>query len=368
MKMNISTITPLHVGSGAEYGRPEYYIASLNDKKVLVRADINRLFMMLSDDLKDELVIQLEDPEFNLQSFIKMVNPQLPKGGLAKIRLYYSNIKSKLPDNIAEHVKTSHLAYIPGTSIKGSIKTALLYDMVDPKDLDKVERLISRRRNGKPEIKKWDSQNFIDDFFSSDPRKKPNTSIMRFLQVTDTSPVNRMTIYSMNSVKANKNGWTWYRHNQDAGKKFIEAIDKNENIEFELNLNQKDKITQELKLDYKEDYLSFDRILKCIYQFSDDLIENEIDFAHKYRIDFLEDFYTQLSSKNTMKSPVMNIGQGTGFLASTIGLKIREYDKKLYDTVREATRRKTYPNEFPKTRKVIIKDMEPMGWVKVSVR
>lgn len=99
-----------------------------------------------------------------------------------------------------------------------------------------------------------------------------------------------MTIYSINSVKANQNGWIWYRQTQDNGKTFIEAIDKNEEMEFELNLNQKDRITKELKLDYKEDYLSLDRILKCIYQFSDDLIENEIDFAHKYRIDFWKTF------------------------------------------------------------------------------
>lgn len=173
MKMNISTITPLHVGSGAEYGRPEYYIAKINDKIGLMRADINRLFMMLSDDLKDEFVVQLEDPEFNLQSFIKEVNPQLPKGGLAKIRLYFSYLKSKLPDNIAEHIKTSHQAYIPGTSIKGSIKTALLHDMVDPRDFYKLEHIIRKGRHGKLEIKMRDSQNFIDDLFSSDPRKTP---------------------------------------------------------------------------------------------------------------------------------------------------------------------------------------------------
>lgn len=366
MKMHISTITPVHVGSGAEYGRPEFYLAVSKGKNVLVKADISRLFMMLSDEMKDEFIIQLEDPQFNLQSFLKQIMSQLPSGGLGNIRLYFSYLESKLPDNISEHIKTSHQAYIPGTSIKGSIKSALLYDMIDGNDLNQLENLIRRGRNGKYEIRKWDSQNFIDNFFSSDPKKRPNTSIMRFLQVTDTSPVNKMTIYSMNSVKANQKGWTWYRHSIDMGKTYIEAIGKNQKMEFDLNLNQTDEIIRELNLEYKKDYLSMDRILESVYNFSRDLIYHEIDFAEKYEIDFLEDFYKELVTQNTKESPVLNIGQGTGFLASTISMKIKEYDAELYDKVREATRGKTYPNEFPKTRKVILEDKIPLGWVKVG--
>lgn len=366
MKMSISTITPVHVGSGAEYGRSEYYIAKSKGKNVLVRTDINRLFMMLPDELKDEFVTQLEDPQFNLQSFLKQVMSRLPQGGLGNIRLYFSYLESKLPDNISEHIKTSHQAYIPGTSIKGSIKSALLYDMVDDQDLEKLKNLLRKGRDGKAEIKKWASQNFVDGFLSSDPKKMPNTSIMRFLQVTDTTAINKMTIYSMNSVKANQNRWTWYRHSENFGKTFIEAIGKNQKMEFDLNLNQTDDLIRELKLEYKEEYLTVNQVLECVYNFSSDLIEHEIDFAQKYRIDFLEDFYTELSSQNTKKSPLLDIGQGTGFLASTIGLKIKKYDAELYDKVREATRRRTYSNEFPKTRKVILEEMVPPGWVKVG--
>ncbi|MEG3224834.1 MAG: type III-A CRISPR-associated RAMP protein Csm5 [Methanobacteriales archaeon Met13] len=367
MKMKISTITPLHVGSGSEYGAQEFYKASASGKEVLVRADINKLFLMLPDELKDEFIIRLEEPQFKLQPFLQEVMSKLPKGSLGKIRIYFSYLESKFPDSIAEHVKTSHQAYIPGSSIKGSVKTALLHDMVGSGDIKRMKRLFRRsRRDDKAEIRRRGSQKFQDDFFSSNPKKAPSTSIMRFLQITDTKPVAKMAIHSINSVKAGKNGWTWYRHSEDAGKTFIESIGKGNQLEFEMNLNQKDEIIRKLGLDYKKEYLSLERILECIYRFSDDLIENEIDFAQKYRIDFLEDFYHEISSQNTAKSPIMNIGQGTGFLASTIGLKIREEDGGIYDKVREATKRRTYSDEFPKTRKVIMEEMVPMGWVKVD--
>lgn len=365
MKLNVSTISPVHVGSGSEYGSAEFYKASFKGENVLVRADINHLFMMLPDDLKDEFVIQLEDPHFKLHEFLKQIKNQLPKGGLGKIRLYFSYLKGKLPDNVQEHIKTSNLAYIPGTSLKGSIKTAILYDMVENKDITRLDRLFRRGRNGKPEIKKWDSQDFVDDFFSSDQKRKPNTSIMRFLQVSDTSPVDRMSIYSVNSVKAGSTGWTWYRHSIEHGRTFIETIGENQDMSFEINLNQTDELIQNLRLANIEDYLSLDRIRECVYFFSQDLIENEIEFSQKYNIDFLERFYENLSSQNTQKNPVMNIGQGTGFLASTIGLKIRELDMGLYNKVRQASGRKTYPQEFPKTRKVVLEDNVPLGWVKL---
>lgn len=366
MKLKIKTITPLHVGNGAEYGSPEFYLASANKRKVLARADLNKLFMILPDDLKDEFIIELEEPQFNLQSFLKEVMFQLPQGSLGKVRLYFSYLETKLPDTVTEHIKTSNQAYIPGTSIKGSIKTALLYDMVKSGDMNGIEHLFRNRRDGKLEINIRKSQNFVDDFFSSDHEKKPNTSIMRFIQVTDTTPVEKMTIYSVNSVKAIDRGWNWYRGSIDAGKTCIESIDKNQELEFDLNLNQTDKIVKKLNLKDKEEYMSLDRILNCIYKFSRDLIENEIEFAQKYGMKFLEKFYSDLSSKNTTDGPVMNIGMGTGFLAKTIGLKIREYDPYLYNKVRQSTRGKSYPNEFPKTRKVIQDELVPPGWVKVE--
>lgn len=372
MKMKIQTITPVHIGSGGDYGPPEFYMATAKKRNVVVRADINHVFMMLPDEWKDQFVSELEDSRFNLQSFLSRVMKQLPKGSLGKIRKYYSYLESNLPENIAEHVKTSHQAYIPGSSLKGSLKSALLYDLADDDSISRVETLIKRGRKGKPEIKIWDSQKFVDSLLSSNPGKAPNTSIMRFLQVTDTSPVKRMSIHSVNSVKVNNTGWGWYKHSEDIGTTYMETIGKGNKLEFDMNFNQKERVIKKLNLEYKEEYLSPERVLDCIYRFSDDLTENEIEFSNKYRVKFLEDFYEELQEMNTPEGPVMNVGQGTGFLAKTIGLKVKKYDEEnytqIYDKVREATRGRSYPDEFPKTRRIVMEDKVPLGWVRVELK
>ena len=73
MKMKIQTITPVHIGSGGDYGPPEFYIARVNERHVVMRANINQIFMMLSDELKDQFILELEDPKFKLQSFLMKV-------------------------------------------------------------------------------------------------------------------------------------------------------------------------------------------------------------------------------------------------------------------------------------------------------
>ena len=40
----------------------------------------------------------------------------------------------------------------------------------------------------------------------------------------------------------------------------------------------------------------------------------------------MEKFYKSIESKNTVDAPLLKIGAGSGFLATTIGLKIKEYD------------------------------------------
>ncbi len=372
MKMKIQTITPVHIGSGGDYGPPEFYIARVNERHVVMRANINQIFMMLSDELKDQFILELEDPKFKLQSFLMKVKEELPKGSFGKIRLYYSYMGSKVPENIVEHVKTAHQAYIPGSSLKGSLKSALLYDMVDDDSISRVETLIRRGRKGKPEIRQWDSQRFVDSLLSSNPHEAPNTSIMRFLQVTDTSPVKRMSIHSVNSVKVNNTGWGWYKHSENIGTTYLETIGTGNKLEFDMNFNQKERVIKKLNLEYKKEYLSPESVLGCVYRFSDDIIENEIEFANKYRVKFLEDFYEELQEMNTPEGPVMNVGQGTGFLAKTIGLKVKRYDEEnytqIYDKVREATRGRSYPDEFPKTRRIVMEDEIPMGWVKVVLK
>ncbi len=62
----------------------------------------------------------------------------------------------------------------------------------------------------------------------------------------------------------------------------------------------------------------------------------------------------------------MKLGQGSGFMAMTIGLKLKKMPEVL-EKVKRSLRGKTYPYEFPKTRKIIVELMLPLGWVQLRI-
>lgn len=67
-----------------------------------------------------------------------------------------------------------------------------------------------------------------------------------------------------------------------------------------------------------------------------------------------------------MENPVLKVGAGSGFLSTTVGLKIKKYDENLFDKIADGTRGKNYDYSFPKSRKITQTDERPLGWVQLS--
>lgn len=89
-----------------------------------------------------------------------------------------------------------------------------------------------------------------------------------------------------------------------------------------------------------------------------------MDFADKYDIDYLSKFYETLNKKNTVDAPLLKIGAGSGLMATSIAMKLKEHDPTSFDRVRKSFKRR-YEFEFPKSRKVT-KQGKPFGWVKLE--
>ena len=77
-------------------------------------------------------------------------------------------------------------------------------------------------------------------------------------------------------------------------------------------------------------------------------------------------FYSNLEKQNSLDNPVLKLGAGSGFLSTTIGLKIKKYDENLFDKIRNGTRGKTYDYSFPKSRKITQVGGLPLGWIQFS--
>ena len=114
-------------------------------------------------------------------------------------------------------------------------------------------------------------------------------------------------------------------------------------------------------------FLNIDNVKKAAYNFSKDLIAYEADFARKYGLVYLEEFYKDLDSKNKKETPLLRLGWGTGLLSKSVALKIKNYDEGIYRdmfNVKDSS-------EYPKSKRIAVTKKEPLegmplGWVQLK--
>ncbi len=364
----IKTITPIHIWSGNEYGTSEYIESKVKTNKgnvvdIFKRINIDEYYSSLDEDKKDDFIANLSDGAFKLGDYDKNI----------KFKKYnaYDKCKEKPTVNqkIKEHIRSAKEFFIPGSSIKGAIKTALLYNLLDEDRIpDLIDYLIPKSRMNKKEYKEFEKRynKFMKRIFSSYEGNPAQYNIMRFMIIADSSSIKNPSIYDVISVMAKDYGKNqFYSRNRNVVRSFIETIDRNRKLESTITLNYNQDIINRLNLNDKEKLLDLNYIKKSIYNFSKDYIKHEIEFSEDYNISYLEKFYKDIEKINTPETPLLKIGAGSGFLATTITLKIKNYNEHYYNKVRE-TLKHTYPFEFPKSRKISPSIEKPLGWTQLK--
>ena len=370
MKCNIKVLSPVHIGSGEKYTASEYVKSKAKTKKgtilnIIKRIDVSNYFLSLDDDRKDDFLRDLSNPNFNLKDFDKKI-----PNSYMKYRAINKSKKDIGPSQeITEAIKTLNELYIPGSSIKGAIKSAVLYYELDDEMILNISRDVIRN-NGRVDNRNY--TRWMNDIFSS--RKAPTPAqgdIMKFLQVSDSSSIKSPTIYDVATVMASfrlghNEFYTRNKRSREPTLSYLESIARGNSLSFEINNNYDYDVFKRLGLDGKKHLIDFDNIKKSMFIFSKSLISHELEFAEDYNIDCLYKFYSKLEKQNSIDNPLLKIGAGSGFLSTTVGLKIKKYDENLFDKIRDGTRGKTYDYSFPKSRKITQIGGMPLGWVQLS--
>lgn len=352
MECRIKILTPIHIGSGNTYGAHEYYTGKSKGKEIFTRIDITKFYSLLEGPLKDKFLHHISTPEFKLDQFKDKIDRKSVKKAILYRGYLFSN-----PENIKEvqeHIKTLNQVYIPGSSIKGSLRTALLYTHLTESDLKEISNILiaSKRKNKKLE-------EFINRFFATKNKDFAKYNITRFLQITDTTTFKSPAIYEIKILRAQEN-----HYNYKNFKLHLECIPRIKPfLHFEIRTEYNDNFNI-LRLKDKINLIDIDTIKESLYKFSEDYIKHELDFASKYNIESLRKEYKKLRKENSKKTPLMKIGQGSGFLGTTIALRFKNEDRRTYELIRNITKGKNYKHEFPKTRR-LINGKKPLGWVKV---
>lgn len=268
--------------------------------------------------------------------------------------------------------------YIPGSSIKGAIRTAIAYYLLkhSPKQVSDIERKLRQTiGNLKQKAKFADDQLFMERLFSDfklvyqdkpvlGKTSPPNTDFMRAVQITDTEPLLK--------EKTNQRGQTIYRNLPVVAEVIVSSrfpdrkakyrapiyVEMVRNVRSEFTISLDSKMLswfhhQDMKIPFK----SIEKILKICQEFAQD----QWDYEHDYWIG-IEDNVTSSGKKLAFseirkiyepeKCPYsLRIGWASGMTGTTINLLLND---DLREEIRDTCGLKAPGFEAPKSRRTVV--------------
>lgn len=268
---------------------------------------------------------------------------------------------------IREQIKDCyHRPYIPGSSLKGAIRTALAWAMLKDGVIRLEKGVIGDNpRNAAKELMK--------KLFGADP----NHDLLRAMHVFDPEPVSVGECMELSMVSI-------YSLTQHAGKEFLrpkgsgyrftaETIRPGARFSGEISFDNTllaKEVAGRLRFQRNLPYLQ--NFLGCCNQFARHLIDQEQNFSTRYGLTKMSCFYQQLAETAVSLSEgegLLQISWGTGWTAKTVGTV---FERELMQYVRQKFRLgRREAKVFPKTRRYVEKNGTPempLGWIKIKCR
>jgi CRISPR-associated protein Csm5 len=364
--VKIETLSSVHIGSGnllqqntdfvVESGR----IGIIDDKKLLGLIGISNI---------DKWVQSIEKRE-NTKELLSRFKPmaKLPDYTKRILDCYAKNIKSS--DSLKECIHDgTGKPYIPGSSIKGAIRTALLSSIVSK--VGGIENNIST--DGKVK-----SSNIEKKLFGSDP----NSDLFRFIHVGDAyfSKGAEIALKMVNlNIREKQDFW------DETKPQLIEAIASDEESSFQLNVKEpyyrfvKTKGAQIKTFsmpDIYDEMSCLTNLFLTINEHTRRLVKQEIEIWNNYESETNVDSYlSQLKEMEESiaecvpgKSCVLRIGHASGWRFITGAWT--ESLSNFKSLVVPKSRPNNYRYEdyiFPKTRRVD-DECYLLGFVKLTIQ
>ncbi len=219
MKLYLKTITPVHIGTGKQISQFEYY----NNYRI----NFDKLFSLLSEEKSAEFFTWIDDINANVLSVKDIIKKFNLNEKLIISRCAVYRFNNILNGNIKEGIKDSENKFIvPGSSIKGAIRTALMYaalknnpDFVKS-ELQKILRSIPndpRKKDQQNVDELLDQEVLICGVFDSNKNKivynDQKYDLLKLLTISDTSSVStheqgevsNVQLYALGNVGNHRN-------------------------------------------------------------------------------------------------------------------------------------------------------------------
>lgn len=389
--MKMKVLTPVHIGTGQAYSPHEYVFhqGKKSGSHYVVRIDMGKFFNSLDENQKKRYIEQVRtDNNFSLNKFFKDESI----GNLQDIHRYLihreKNVLPKSISKIRECIRTADTPYIPGSSIKGAIRTALLWKYFSDnprKAVDKLKDELRGRVN-----KKFFGKDLTDRVFAykvdRNNRYDPKNDVMKFLLVSDF-------MLEKNIQTTLQNIKTWSLQGKIMNPKNFtinaECITKGSNLEGSISIsdqidaikgtemNQIRDVFESLGLsDPLEKEKIVPEIKRLLTDFNRDVYEKE--FMLMDQIEIKESSADKLFRKNLKnirdlieEKNLIRIGFGIGTSYQTILGIIEDEDPDLFAKIVTDLKLGKYPRNYngseispPYPKTVELTSMNwPVGWV-----
>ncbi len=425
MKYEIEVISPVHVGSGGGISPIEYV---LEDK--FYRADMDGLFAderFESDRfIEDAKVGALYLGRFDSELAKEHVRYALDISHSTRTNL--QGLIGKRSSEVREFIKTKDDAYIPGSSVKGAIRTAILWYVLknDRQLLEKAERYLEILLNARDLSERIENAGNLGDIkreieinqnlkqksdvymgvleeiaggevrkikkkvnnlskigrehvdaeieklvFGADPTK----DLLKALQVSDSNAiaVKNLKVEEVRTLTTTPRG-----HNWKSFYIYVEALKCGAKLDLEMKtvefLLEGDAASE---LDFESKKVLVREIPKICNEFVDDFIESEIRFFKQCNtqreLDKVIEFYERMRREEN--SFLLHLAWGSGWHGMTVGRLLQEDTGFDFFGLRKKFRlgkRRNQPffvRMYPKTRRIVFengKPKYPLGWVKLE--
>lgn len=380
-KYQLETVTPVHIGSGETLNHIDGYYA--NGKWYHI--DLDKILGHPSVNL-NALTSEMSQRDFRWERYLQQHNMDPAEFALYGLTCPQSPEETE----IREAIKTvENLPYIPGSSIKGALRTALLGEILSENDniydesLRQLTAMINRRPRGNPR-----SEQPARRIESCTLGKDPNRDLLRALQVSDTMPLgsDSLEIGMAWTLTLDQNDQLVQKVDRGrAYKNFVQQIQRGQRFTFTL------KIDELLFREREKARLGFSNSQKDILQDIAEVcrsdaapfMQSERDFFDHYNLSEIAELYDRLIDFNNRLPEgafLLQIGWGTGYHANTVTSLFTDDQaapenllidlRKRFKLGESRAERGHYDErEFPKTRRILYRGrnpIAPLGWVKIS--
>lgn len=376
-KVKYKTLSPLHIGDGNALGPLEYFV---HNGRVCFYGldDLRRLFDR--EQMEDFINYAVSEESPSLVGFFKTYAnaEQILRVASGRASYSFRIWGGETPGKVWTFIKCRNQPYIPGSEIKGSLRTAILrkinlHDSLSGnivKEISALKQKFSRNPERRELTRELDrlEEGISGRALRLSQRNDAKFDLMKFILVSDAYSKTVEPVVANIEIK---------NSSRPRGE-FHEIIPQGTEFQSEIGFirgRQFDEFAGRFKADdgKKSFFSKLEHILRACYEMSNGILEEELRFYRRLKVNSAINQLEEIKKANDESSPVIRVGKHQGFMSITLAELIKKLGEGVYGNYVEllrSTGKRIYPDNFPKTRKVLInpaKEELTLGWIKIEV-